>query len=234
MPQYEEIIVDGNPTRLCVGTPSGKGPHPAMVVMCHGAGLDGFTQDRVDQLAKAGYVTAAPDMFHRIPHITDSAEKRANMTDTEIANDIVATIDYLQARDDVDGTRIGIVGHCMGGRMSFQGAIVSDAIKACVVYYGGNMMKAWGSNEPKTPFEQLDQITCPVIGFFGLEDANPSPADVDQIEASLKANGIDYEFHRYEGAGHAFQNFLSEERYREEPTKDSWARMLAFLKKHLG
>ncbi|MEQ8195423.1 MAG: dienelactone hydrolase family protein [Rhodospirillales bacterium] len=234
MAAYEEIIVDDNPSRLCVGVPPGKGPHPAMIVMCHGAGLDKFTEDRVDRLAEAGYVTAAPDVFHRIAHITDSAEKRANMTDTEIGNDIVATIDYLQARDDVDGSRIGIVGHCMGGRMSFQGAIVSDAIKACVVYYGGNMMKAWGENESQTPFEQLDRITCPVIGFFGLDDTNPSPSDVDQIESSLKTNKIDYEFHRYENAGHAFQNFLNEKSYREGPTQESWARTLAFLKKHLG
>ena len=234
MSSFEELTVDGSQMRTYVGAPSGAGPHPAMIVMCHGAGIDDFTKDRVDRLAQAGYVTAAPNLFHKIPDITDPAEKRANMTDTRIVNDIKATVDYLQGCSDVDGSRIGIVGHCMGGRFSFQGAIESSAIKACVVFYGGNMMKAWGKDASKTPFDRLNEITCPVIGFFGLDDENPSPADVDQIEQRLKDLGVDYEFHRYEDTGHAFQNFLSEERYRQGSSDDAWARTLAFLKDNLG
>ena len=234
MSSFEELTVDGNAMKTYVGLPAGKGPHPAMVVMCHGAGIDDFTKDRVDRLAQAGFAAAAPDVFHRILDITDGAEKRANMTDTQIANDINATVDYLLGRSDVDGSRLGIIGHCMGGRFSFQGAIVSSAIKACVVYYSGNMMKTLVKIQFKTPFERLNEITCPVIGFFGLDDVNPSPADVDQIEQSLKDFGVDYEFHRYEDTGHAFQNFLSDERFRQASNDDAWARTLVFLKDKLG
>jgi carboxymethylenebutenolidase len=173
-------------------------------------------------------------MFHCIPDITDGAKKRDNLSDVEIANDIHATVDYVQGRSDVDGSRIGIIGHCMGGRMSFQGAIESAAIKACAVFYGGNMMKTWGRDIPKTPFERLDETTCPVIGFFGLDDENPSPADVDQIEHALKDLKIDCEFHRYEEAGHAFQNILNRDKFRKDPNVDAWTRTLDFLSDKLG
>ena len=234
MSSFEELTVDGSQMRLYVGAPSEAGPHSAVIVMCHGTGIDGFTEDRVDQLAQAGYVAVAPDMFHCIPDITDGAKKRDNLSDVEIANDIHATVDYVQGRSDVDGSRIGIIGHCMGGRMSFQGAIESAAIKARTVFYGGNMMKTWGRDIPKTPFERLDETTCPVIGFFGLDDENPSPADVDQIEHALKDLGIDCELHRYEEAGHTFQNFLNRDKFRKDPNADAWTRTLDFLSDKLG
>ena len=114
MSSFDEVTVDDNAMKIYVGLPADEGPHPAMLVMCHGAGIDDFTKDRVDRLAEAGYVAAAPDMFHRIPEIKAGAEKRAKMTDAQIVNDIQATVDYLQGRPDVDASRIGIVGHCMG------------------------------------------------------------------------------------------------------------------------
>jgi carboxymethylenebutenolidase len=103
--------------------------------------------------------------------------------------------------------------------------------RAAGVFYGGNILQAWGDGP--SPFELTPQIACPLIGFFGLEDTNPSPADVDRIDAELARHGKPHEFHRYPGAGHAFLNFTNAERYRPEPAKDAWQRMLAFLDRHL-
>jgi carboxymethylenebutenolidase len=72
-----------------------------------------------------------------------------------------------------------------------------------------------------------------VIGFFGNDDTNPSPADVDEYSAALSAAGINHEFHRYDGAGHAFQNFPMPERYREEASEDAWNKVLNFLDKRM-
>ena len=63
----------------------------------------------------------------------------------------------------------------------------------------------------------IESIACPVIGFFGLDDTNPSPADVDTIDAELTRHGKAHEFHRYAGAGHAFLDFANAERYRAGP-----------------
>lgn len=233
MSRYDEIEVGGSPMTVFVAAPEGPGPHPAVLVMCHRAGLDDFTKDVVERLAAAGYAACAPDVFHRRAGIEDPAERSAEMKDSEVAADIAAALAHLAGMDNVYAAKIAIMGHCMGGRMAFLGASVNPAFRAAVIYYSGNMFVSWG-NEGPTPFERLKDITCPVIGFFGLDDKNPSPADVDKIEAALKEHGIAHEFHRYEGAGHAFQNFVRAEAYREEATKDSWRRTLDFLKRELG
>jgi carboxymethylenebutenolidase len=92
-------------------------------------------------------------------------------------------------------------------------------------------MKAWG--EGPTPLELTRRIACPVIGFFGTEDTNPSPEDVAKIDAEMAAHGKPHEFHSYPGAGHAFLNFLNAERHRPKPAADAWEKMLGFLDKHL-
>ena len=233
MARYDAIDGDGQPMRICMATPPGGGLHPAIIVMCHGAGLDAFEEDVCDRLAEAGLIAAAPDVFHRQPDVTDSAVKRANMVDREIVEDIDRTIAHLNATHMIDNDRIGIIGHCMGGRMALLGATAIHRIRACVDLYGGNSMVAWGDEDPP-PFERIKDIDCPVLGLFGNEDENPSPADVDAIAAEMTRHGVEHEFHRYDGAGHAFQNFLNPDRFRPGPSQDAWNRILSFLGNRLG
>ena len=77
-------------------------------------------------------------------------------------------------------------------------------------------------------------ITCPVVGFFGNDDGNPSPEDVDRLDAELSKHGIAHSFHRYDGAGHAFQSFGNAELYRPKVSEDAWTKVLAFFEKNLG
>ena len=233
MARYDTIDVGGSPMKIYIAVPEGEGPNPAVIVMCHGAGLDKFTEDVADRMAAVGYIGAAPELFHRQPGVTDSAVIRENIVDGEIAADVEATIAHLETVENVRGDRSGIIGHCMGGRMSLLGACANPRFSAAVVYYGGNVMKSWGGKEPP-PFERLGDIACPVLGFFGNDDENPSPDDVDRIEAELARHGVEHEFHRYDGAGHAFQNFLSEERYRERPSNEAWGITFEFLAERLA
>ena len=78
-----------------------------------------------------------------------------------------------------------------------------------------------------------ENITCPVIGFFGNEDENPSPKDVDDYSQALKKAGVERIFHRYDEAGHAFQRFNSEERCHHRVSEDAWEKVLAFFEEKL-
>ena len=218
MAHYKTIDQAGQPMRECLSLPSGGGAHPAIIVMCHGAGLNAFGEDVCDRLAETGFVAAGPDVFQRQPGVTDSAVKRANMIDGQIVADIDSTIFLLQNKNIIDPDRIGILGHCMGGRMSLLGACADPCTQACVDFYGGNCIVSWGGHDT-TPFERIGDIRCPVLGLFGNEDENPSPGDVDRISAEMTRCDITHEFHRYDDAGHAFQNFLSDERYRSDPAR---------------
>ena len=52
------------------------------------------------------------------------------------------------------------------------------------------------------------------------------------LEKRLKELGKDYEFYRYDGAGHGFW-YYHRPMYRQEQAMDSLEKVLAFFQKHL-
>lgn len=218
---------------IYVGVPDGKGPFPGVVVMFHKNAIDAFTKDRVDRLAAAGYVAAAPNLYHRRPADEDETAKMTSLKDVEILTDVQATVEHFSTMPTVRSDRLAILGHCMGGRMAFLGAAANSSFRAAVIHYCGNMFKPWGDGVP-TPFERLSGLKGPVIGFFGNDDKNPSPDDVTKIDRELTRLGVRHEFHRYDGAGHAFQNFVRADVHRPAAADDSWKKALAFLAREIG
>jgi carboxymethylenebutenolidase len=116
----------------------------------------------------------------------------------------------------------------MGGHVAWIGGCSLPLFKALVVYYGGGIRQAWG-NDGHAPIDLLPQVNCPIIGFFGKADGNPSPADMAALSETLDRHAKAYEFHAYDNAVHAFQNFNYPERFHRQATEDSTAKMLAFL-----
>lgn len=218
--------------RIHVDVPPNAAPGvPAVIVMIHGPGLDRFIEAQVAALAQHGYVAAACDLFHRQPDDgADTMARIARLRDDEIALDVDATIAHV--RTHTDGP-LAIIGFCMGGRNAYLLAGARPQAWTCAgVFYGGNIMKAWPEGGP-TPFDRTPQIACPMIGFFGEDDTNPSPADVATIDAELARHGVPHVFHSYAGAGHAFLNFTNPERHRPAQAADAWAKLLTFLDEHL-
>jgi carboxymethylenebutenolidase len=233
MARWETIPVDGQPMRVYLDVPAGGGAVPGVVVIIHGPGLDRFIEDRVEDLARHGYAAAAPDLYHRQP--ADGGDMMARigrLRDREIVAEADATTALLRRLPDSRVGDLAVLGFCMGGRITYMLAGARPAVwQAGGVFYGGNIMKAWG--DPPTPFDLTREIACPIIGFFGVEDTNPSPDDVKKIDAEMTKHGKPHEFHSYEGAGHAFLNFMNAERHRPKPAADAWEKMLAFLDRHL-
>jgi len=233
MPSFwESIKVDGADMRLYVSVPSGTGSFPAVVVIQHQGGVDDFMEEMTQRVASAGYAAVAPDLYHRDgPDCKDDGPtRRARLLDVNVIKDVNATVDFLRGHRSVDAQRLGIIGFCMGGRVSYLMAAANPHLKAAVAYYGGNIMVPWG--EGPAPFERTAEMHCPVLGLFGEEDANPSPADMRKLDAELTRLGKLHEFHSYPGAGHAFMNRRGE-RYRADADSDSWPKTLAFFAKHL-
>lgn len=234
MHRIQTVEVNGSPMEVFLFEPEGAGPHPALIVAQHipvghtGVENDTFTLKTAERLAENGYVVAVPFIFHWWPKEAGIEIKREEFRDDWTVLDLDASFDLLASMETVDRDRIGIIGHCWGGRVSWLGACHNPNLKACAIFYGGRIKLAMG---PATPpvIERAGDIKCPVAGFFGQEDQNPTPQDVDDYEAALKAAGVSYTFHRYEGAGHAFQCFTNEDRYVEDVSEDAWGKVLEFF-----
>ncbi len=100
------------------------------------------------------------------------------------------------------------------------------------MFYGGRVKLAMGPGTPPA-IDLAGQIKCPVAGYFGVLDQNPSPEDVADMSAALDAAGVAHEFHSYEGASHGFQMLGNPERYHAEASEDAWKKVLDFLKRNL-
>jgi carboxymethylenebutenolidase len=234
-----DMTVDGQTMEGYLTQPAEAGRHPAVVVIQEIWGVNSHIQSVTDRLPSHGYVGLAPALFHREGRMTlglyeemDTALARlGRCTDANIIADVKAAVAYLKAQPFVDPQRIGIVGFCFGGRVSYQSACNIPDLKAAAVYYGGRILLPLGGQGP-SPIEQTASITAPVLGLFGETDQNPSPADVAKIEAELKRHGKTYEFHMYPGCGHGF-HCDGRASYRPEAAKDAWAKTIAWFDRYL-
>ena len=110
------------------------------------------------------------------------------------------------------------------------------SLDAAVDCYGGRVVAApadLNERQPTAPIDMTEGLSCPLLGLFGAEDANPSPEQVAQIEQELKRHGKSYEFHTYDNAGHGF---FADYRpsYSQEAAVDGWQRVFAWFDRHLA
>jgi carboxymethylenebutenolidase len=233
MSQIIALEADGSPMEAYIATSKPSGRCPGVIVSPHQYGLSPFTRGVVDSLAAIGCTALAIDPFHHCPPEDDMEAKKARLTDARTLEDFSTAIRYLQDHSEICSDRIAVLGHCMGGRTAFLAASHFPVLKGAVVYYSGGMFMSRGGEAP-TAFERLKEIKCPVIGFFGTVDKNPSPDDVTKMDAELTRYSIPHSFHSYPGAGHGFCDATIPKQYNAEGAIDSWSRTVDFLSNILG
>ena len=235
MPSFtDKLTVGGSEMDMYAALPDGSGPHPAVVIAFHVGGLDDFDRKMADQLSEAGFVAVVPDLFHRFSkEVMDGPrlDRLGHLKDADIIADMNAAVDFLTANSAIDNDRIGVTGFCMGGRIAWLMAASNQIFKCTVPFYGGNIMGNWGLGD--TPFSMANNINCPMLFHFGAEDGNPSVADRDTFDAELKRLDKDFEFHTYDGAGHAFMDYTNPDRYHEASAAAAWPRTIDFFNEQL-
>ena len=229
--RWDSIRVTERDMRCYVSGPS-TGRSPAVIVAQHAGGVDDFICGMCDRFAESGFVAVAPDLYHREEpgSADDPMTRMGRLRDDQIVRDMDAAVAHAKTLAEVDGERLGVTGFCMGGRVAYLMAASSSAFRAAIVFWGGNIMNAWGDGP--APFALTDRIGCPVLGLFGEDDPNPNPADVARIDAEMTRFGKAHEFHSYPGAGHAFMN-EPRPSYRPEAAADAWRRSVEWFDRHL-
>lgn len=208
-------------------------PFPALILCHHREGVDEFTIDAAKKLASGGFLTAVPNFYHRRPRGEEWQASRKTMQDVEVVADLKSTANFLTKLNNVNADRIGIIGHCMGGRSAFIGAAELQRLRAAVILYGGHLFKTEGKGS-QPPIEHVKHIRAPILGLYGDEDHVIPLDELKRVIAVLDNEKIDSEFHIYRGAGHAFQDFSRSDHYRKDASDDAWRRTFEFLYKHLS
>jgi carboxymethylenebutenolidase len=210
------------------------------VVIHHMPGYDRATKEIVRRFAEFGYDAIMPNLYWReAPGATPddasaAARAQGGVPDQRLVGDVGGAAQYLRSLPSSNG-KVAVIGFCSGGRQAVLAGCHLD-LDAAVDCYG-----AFVTGEPPEGFplrinnlvDQLPNLRAPLLGLFGNDDQYPSPAHVDELEEILRQLGKPYEFHRYDGAGHAFFN-TDRESYRPEAAKDGWERIATFFQAHLA
>jgi len=200
-----------------------EGKLPGVLVIHENRGLNPYIEDVVRRLAVEGYVAFAPDSLTPdggYPGDEDKARELFAKQDAKKRNeDLFAAADFLKSRPECSG-RIGAVGFCFGGTIVNLLAVRRPDLAAAVPFYGTQPGAA-----------DTAKIKAPLLIHYADHDDRVN-AGWRPFEAALKANGVKYEMHMYEGTNHGFHNDTTP-RYDEAAAKLAWSRTLAFFKEHL-
>ena len=246
--QYEGMLAEtvtieghgGDAIGAYFARPLGPGPAPGVVLIHHLPGWDEWYREATRRFAHHGFAAISPNLYHRAGHGTPedvAAMVRADggVADDQVVGDVVASARHLRALPYVSD-KIGVIGTCSGGRQTFLVACRSTEFDAAVECWGGRVVMPEDELTEKTPVAPIDytrDLSCPLLGIFGNDDQSPSPEQVDLHEQALTEHGKDFEFHRYDDAGHGFF-YHHRPAYRPEQAMDGWDKIWDFFGRHLG
>jgi carboxymethylenebutenolidase len=221
--------------------PSGSGPFPGVVLIHHLPGWDEWIIEATRKLAHHGFATISPHLYFREgPGDPDDIGARVRaaggVADEQVVGDAAGALAFLHSQSDANG-KVGIIGFCSGGRHAYLTACTVPGFHALVDCWGGNVIvddpTQLNAKRPVAPIDLTERLRCPILGIFGNNDKNPSPDQVNRTEEVLKKLGKNYEFHRYDGVGHAFFN-TARPGFGPEQAADGWQKVLAFYNKYLS
>lgn len=229
----------GDTINAYLARPLGPGPFAALVLVHHMPGWDEWYKEATLRFARQGYITICPNLYARAGHGTPedvAAKVRAagGVPDAQAVGDLAGAANLLRAMPTASG-KVGIFGTCSGGRHAYLAACQTTLFDAVVDCWGGRVVmreEDRSANQPVAPLDYTKDLSCPILGIFGNDDQSPTPQQVDLHEQELQKFQKDYEFHRYDGAGHGFF-YHNRPAYRQEQAVDGWQKVFAFLEKHL-
>jgi carboxymethylenebutenolidase len=213
-----------HPTTAFVAYPGGSQAAAGIIVVHEWWGSNGQIRGIARRLARQGYVAIVPDLYHG--RVTDDPEEAHELSrgleDAPALADLQAARAWLRAQPRTAKSRIGVVGFCMGGRLSELLALDSPDLSAAVMFYG----------PPETDPQRLATLHAPLQGHFGADDQGITAERVDALRAGLANASKSAEIYVYPGAGHAFMHD-GRSSFRPDAARQAWSRMLAFLQKNL-
>ncbi|OBJ65180.1 dienelactone hydrolase family protein [Mycobacterium colombiense] len=219
--------------------PLAQGSRGGVVWIHHMPGYDRETKEFVRRLAVSGYNAVAPNLYSReapgaAPDDAAAAARAAGgVSDERLVGDVAGAVEHLRTLDGANG-KFGVIGHCSGGRHAYLAAC-SLPFDAAVDCYGAFIVEDPPEGMPKAMKPILDlaaNLSCPLLGLFGLDDRFPAPAAVATLDAELNKHDKQHEFHSYDGAGHSFFS-VDRPAYRPEAAVDGWRRIDEFFATYL-
>ena len=206
--------------------PKRTGRFPIVLVCHENRGLTRHIEDVTRRVAKAGYVGLAVDLLSReggtakhefdaIPGILGKAAPQRHVQDFQ------SGLAYARSQPAASGDRVGMVGFCFGGAVTWRVAAAVPDLRAAVPFYGVPVLEADAAG-----------IGAAVFAIYAAKDVRVNKS-IPAIEAAMQKHGKTFRKIVYPGVDHAFHNDAGA-RYNAAAAKAAWGETLAWLGRHLA
>jgi carboxymethylenebutenolidase len=225
--------------------PAGDGRAPGVLVLHESFGLTDDIRAIATRFAEEGYAALAPDLYSGgLRPLCIARVLRDVVTGGDGTTELIAEArDWLAARREVDGERIGVIGFCLGGGFALAAAARAGFSAAGVAY-----------GQVPGDLRELEGI-CPVVASYGGRD-RVYGSHGDRLAGHLDELGVEHDVKTYPDSGHSFMNRhpalglpgwspvdslslatpvnpLLRVGYNPDDAEDSWRRILAFFGERL-
>ncbi len=232
-----ELRVDDSLMRVYVASPKPPGQYPGILFYSDIYQLGEPMIRLVNYLAGYGYVVAAPEIFHRTEIVGSVIEPddigrmrgNDNARRTLVADydaDCRAMIEFLKAESSVISDKIGTLGFCIGGHLSFRAAFANEIKATACCYPTGIPSGKLGKGVADT-IGRFCEIKSEMLMIFGSLDPHIPENDRKILTQSLENAGISHKVFTYE----AEHTFMRDDGYRYDSVAATaaWSEIVAFF-----
>ncbi len=219
--------------------PDDSTPRAGVIVYMEIFGVNAHIREVADRVAREGYVALAPDFFHRTHPGIELGYDEAGMAtgmkglmaldaDTMI-EDARASVAFLRKQPGVTA-KVGAMGFCIGGHMTYLTACETD-VAAAASFYGGGIAAPKGPGGKASTLGRTPKIQGKILCLMGAKDALIPKEQVDAMRDALKSAGTRHEVIVYD----ADHGFFCDARgsYHKPSAEDAWQRVKALFASEL-
>lgn len=218
--------------------PEGPGKFSAVVVLMEAFGLNDNIKGVCNYLASMGYGAIAPDFYRGevfdYSDIQKAITKLKTLTDDLAMADVGATLSFLGDRREINAQSLGIIGFCMGGRLSFlSNAVHGDRLKAAVSFYGTAIANPNDAIGRPPLLDRVEKMQAPILLIYGAKDKSINAEETQSISRKLHESNKDYTLSVFANAGHGFAAY-GRDSYIPQTAAQAWTQTMNFFAQHLN
>lgn len=223
-------LSDGSEMNMYAAFPD-KGINQPVILVFHEAfGLNNHIRNICERLCNEDYAVFAPDLFHRTGSMVEIPYSEFSLTLPHLSvlttdlleNDLHEIYDWVTRQENIIPNKIGAIGFCLGGRVSFLANAILP-LSAAVSYYGGGIEKL---------VNEGNEIQAPHLFYWGQKDSHISSDKIAQIIDALTIQNKQFTNVVISYAEHGF-NCDERPTYNALAAEQAWGHTLAFLENRL-
>lgn len=237
-----DLPTPNGPMRTYVFRPAAAGKYPGLVLFSEIFQVTGPIRRTAALLAGHGFVVAVPEIYHEfLPAGTVLAYDQAGAdkgnelkTTKELASyddDARAALAFLKSHPTCTG-KLGSIGICIGGHLSFRAAMNPDVLAAVCFYATDIHKRGLAKDMNDNSLDRIKELKAELLMIWGRQDPHVPREGRAVVYNALADAGVNFTWHEFNGQ-HAF---LRDEGPRYDPALalKSYGLALELFKRKLG